>query len=1031
MTEGTSLPAPLTRVEQLTAQFYDWERRGRGWTVWPVPVDLEPPFRPFFYQAPAPATPRHDDGRRPTLLSRFVESLTGGAETSGPPVVQSGWIEEPEPAPVDDAGSLVELHFSLPLTLKISKEAAERFLLALPVATGPVAFEVVGTAEAIAVQLTVNAGDALGLRRQALSYFPETVLLEREEYLKKAWKDSPGLDAYVVDFGLSQEFMRPLHRVRDFNVDPLIGLTGALEVLESGEVGVCQILFQPTRYPWGENVGYAVTDWEGKSFFLDAPEMVPLAREKVARPLFAAVLRIGAKSRSRARTWEILRALGGALRAYANPPSNELIPLSNEGYPDEDHEEDLLARRSRRSGMLLNSEELVSFVHPPSASVRSERLTREREKTRSAPVIATGHAYVLGENEHAGATSTVSASLSHRLRHAHVVGATGTGKSHFLMQGILQDLEQGHGLAVFDPHGDLIDQALGYVPEERLEDVVVVDPSDAEFPVGFNVLEARTEIEKTLLASDLVAVFQRLSTSWGDQMTAILGNAVLAFLESPRSGTILDLRRFLVDPAFRDEILPTVTDSEVLFFFEHEFPQLRKNASAPILTRLNAFLRPKPIRYMVGQRTGLDLAEIMDSGKILLVKLSHGLVGQENAHLLGALLVSKLQQLALARQAVESEARRPFFLYVDEFHHFATPSMATLLTSARKYKLGLVLAHQDLRQLGRDEEIAAAVLANPAIRLAFRVSEQDARKLAEGFASFDAEDLTRLGVGEAICRIERSDLDFNLKTLPLPEIDPKTARERRERILERSRERYGTPREEIEATIQPSAPSAPKPMKQERTSPSTSETPPEAPESPETAELKPAAAQEPVAPKPPPAARKAPPATPGKGGPQHVYLQTLIQRWASSRGWRVTIEKEVLGGLGRADVALEREDVTVACEVTVTTTPEHELANVQKCLAAGFNHVVVVSAEAGTLRKAKRVIAPNLEEAHRDRVHFLTPEALFAFLEEREAESEGREETVRGYTVKTKHKAVDPDEKEQRKKAVGKVILDAVKRLRK
>lgn len=144
----------------------------------------------------------------------------------------------------------------------------------------------------------------------------------------------------------------------------------------------------------------------------------------------------------------------------------------------------------------------------------------------------------------------------------------------------------------------------------------------------------------------------------------------------------------------------------------------------------------------------------------------------------------------------------------------------------------------------------------------------------------------------------------------------------------------------------------------------------------------------------------------------------------------MTIEKEVLGGLGRADVALEREGVTVACEVTVTTTPDHELANVQKCLAAGFDHVVVVSSEARTLRKAKRVIEPNLEYAHCERVHFLTPEALFAFLEEREAESATCEETVRGFTVKTKHKAVEPDEKEQRKKAVEKVILDAVRRLR-
>lgn len=184
-------------------------------------------------------------------------------------------------------------------------------------------------------------------------------------------------------------------------------------------------------------------------------------------------------------------------------------------------------------------------------------------------------------------------------------------------------------------------------------------------------------------------------------------------------------------------------------------------------------------------------------------------------------------------------APRPFFLYIDEFHHFATPSMATLRTGARKYAIGLVLAHQDLRQLGRDEEvkIAAAVLANPAIRLAFRVSEQDARKLAEGFSSFDPEDLTRLSVGEAICRIERSDLDFNLKTLPLPEIDPAEASEQRKGIIQRSRQRYRTPREEIEAVLQASpTPEAPKFKEKRTTLSSVSEPSSEAPESRQRAE---------------------------------------------------------------------------------------------------------------------------------------------------------------------------------------------------
>lgn len=1027
---------PLSPIEQLTDQFYTWERRGRGWQVSPYPVEIEPPFRPFYvHEALPPPRVILDDGRRSTVLSSWADRMRGllrGDAASPTGTIEPSYdIEEPEPEPFDAPDALTEIQLSIPPDLRISHSAAEQWLLALPVVATPVAFEVIGTAEAITVQFVSPDTHAAGLSRQLAGHFPEAVLAEERGYLAARWAASPAVETVLVDFGLSHEFMRPLRRFSDFAVDPLIAVTGALEGVRADEIGLLQILFQPVRHPWAESALRAVTDGQGKPFFLDAPEMIGLAKEKVARPLFAVVLRIAAQSPDPGRTWEIVRALGGSLRTFAGPASNELIPLTNEGYPDAHHAQDLLARQSHRSGMLLNLDELVSLVHPPSASVRSPKLGRERARTKAAPELATGHGLVLGENTHAGITKTVTLSPSHRLRHMHLVGATGTGKSHLLLQMIRQDLEAGHGLAVFDPHGDLIDQALGYVPESRVCDVVLVDPSDEAFPIGFNVLAAHSSLEKTLLASDLVGLFRRLATSWGDQMTAVLGNAVLAFLESPEGGTLLDLRRFLVDPAFRRARLAGVEDPEVVFFWEQEFPRLRKDATAPILTRLNAFLRPKPIRYMVAQKTGgLDLAAVMEEGKILLVKLAHGLVGQENSTLLGALLLSRLQQLALARQAVEVADRRPFFVYVDECHHFATPSLATILTSARKYGLGLVLAHQDLRQIARDEEVGAAVLANPATRIAFRVSDADARKLADGFAFFGADDLTRLGVGEAIGRIERADFDFNLRTLPLPEVDPVVARERREAIREHSRHTYGRPREEVAAVLQPPGgiPDRPQVAPGEPAEPvgPRYQTPPEPKKQP--AEAKSEAAEptgHPQLSRP----SSAPPAGPGKGGAQHVYLQTLISRWAVAHGWGAAIEKEILGGLGRADIALDRNDVSVACEITVSTTPEHELANVQKCLAAGYDHVVLVSAEPKLLQKAARVIPPNLDEVQRERVHFLTPETLFAFLEEREADSAAGEETVRGYKVKTTYRTVEPEEKEQRKKAVGKVILDAVKRM--
>ena len=212
---------------------------------------------------------------------------------------------------------------------------------------------------------------------------------------------------------------------------------------------------------------------------------------------------------------------------------------------------------------------------------------------------------------------------------------------------------------MLDPHGDLIDRILGIIPESRIDDVVLVDPSDAEYSIGFNILSAHSDLEKNLLASDLVAVFQRLSTSWGDQMNSVLQNAILAFLESDRRGTIADLRRFLIEPAFRNEFLKSVKDSEVVYYWQKSFPHLSGNKSiGSILTRLDTFLAQKPIRHMVSQpENRLDFAHIMDSGKIFLAKLPEGLLGRENSHLLGH--VAGVQVPADCHEPAGAADRRP------------------------------------------------------------------------------------------------------------------------------------------------------------------------------------------------------------------------------------------------------------------------------------------------------------------------------------------------------------------------------------
>ncbi|MGH7788132.1 MAG: type IV secretory system conjugative DNA transfer family protein [Candidatus Binatia bacterium] len=1021
---------PLSLTEQLTRQFYDWERRGRGWQVYNTPVDLEPPFEPFFRHAPfvSPARPP-DNGRKETFASRFVGRLksywTAPAASDAPIPT-----EEQEEVFPDEAESCTwsELGVVLPADEDVGREAAEQLLLSLSTCPSIVGFELIGTPQSISIQFSCRDAEAQAVAQQITAYLPEATVEERHDYLRNAWQQAGWHDVLIADFGLSHEFMRPLRTFRNFGVDPLIGVAAALSEIRPGEVAVLQVLFRSCRHPWTQSIMRAVTDGNGESFFADAPDMLLLAKEKVSRPLSAVAIRAAAKSTMPGRAGKLVRGVARALGQLAEPASNELIPLANDDYGDQDREQDFLDRRTRRGGMILNTEELVSLVHPASSSVRLPKLERERRKTKAAPPTVLGHELALGENRHGGKSVTVTLNAEQRSRHMYLIGASGTGKSTLLLNLIAQDIRNGQGIGVLDPHGDLVDAVLGLVPEERYDDVVLLDPSDDQFPIGFNILSAHSELEKILLASDLAAIFKRFSTSFGDQMQAVLSNAILAILENDRGGTLLDLRRFLTEKPFREEYLRSVTDPEISYYFTREFPLLKGSPQAPILTRLNTFLRPKPIRYMVAQREGLDFSGIMNDGKIFLAKLAHGLIGEENSYLLGALLVTKFHQLAMGRQEMAASGRRPFTLYIDEFHNFVTPSVASILSAARKYRLGLVLAHQEMRQLwDQDAAVGSAVLTNPCTRICFRVGDWDAKKLAEGFSSFNATDLQSLGVGEAICRVEQAEHDFTLSTLPPPVVAGTLAETRREEIVDRSRKRYAKPRADVEALLN-AARAEPQeteePAKQARKETRQPGAPPAPPGQP-AATSAPDSLDPPVrttAEKKPRLSVVAGPPMLGRGGREHKYLQHLVKRLAEDRGYRATIEQPILSGAGSVDVSLEKTDRKIACEISVTTETEHEIDNIQKCLAGGYEIVVALSSDPKIVRRLKERAMTVLEPQTHSRVRFLQPEDFVFYLDELDAGEASGETRVRGYRVKRRFQPVSTEEAEMKKQAIARVL---------
>ena len=377
----------------------------------------------------------------------------------------------------------------------------------------------------------------------------------------------------------------------------------------------------------------------------------------------------------------------------------------------------------------------------------------------------------------------------------------------------------------------------------------------------------------------------------------------------------------------------------------------------------------------------------------------------------------------MSRQDIAAAERRPFYLYLDEFQNFDTPSMEQILSGARKYRLGLILAHQDLRQIqSRSADVLNSVLSNPFARVCFRVGDHDARTLAEGFTHFDAPDLQSLSTGQAIMRVERAEFDFNVTTTMLPAIDTIEGERLRERIAARSRAEYGRPREEIEELLrrpgEEHAAELPRVEKSPHVSP-TRRAPPE-PAPPEVASS--------VSQPQPNVRTPTTSSSSGRGGAQHRYLQELICRWADAHDWRATVEERVLDGLGNVDVVLRKGDRAVACEISVTTAPDHEVQNVQKCLAAGFERVLVVSPEKKRLNQIKALAAVALDREQTDKVSYCSPEELFDLLDGIEAESIASEKTLRGYRVKVRYKAAKSDEREAKRGAVAAVIAGAMKR---
>jgi len=393
-----------------------------------------------------------------------------------------------------------------------------------------------------------------------------------------------------------------------------------------------------------------------------------------------------------------------------------------------------------------------------------------------------------------------------RRRHMYFIGKTGMGKSTVLENMIVEDIRAGHGVAVVDPHGDLAEKVIQYIPKERVNEVIYFNPSDIDYPIAFNVVEQVEPHLRHLVASGLIGVFQKLwADSWGPRLEYILRNAVLAILDFPGS-TLLGVVRMLSDKSYRKRVVANIKDPVVKAFWEKEFTgyadKFAAEAVSPIQNKVGQFLSSSLMRNVIGQvKSSINIRDIMDNGKILIMNLSKGRIGEDNSALLGAMMITKIQLAAMSRVDVPEPERRDFYLYIDEFQNFSTDSFANILSEARKYRLNLILAHQYIEQLS--EKVKPAVFGNVGTMIVFRVGATDAEELVKEFTpTFTEEDLVNLPKYEMYLKLMIDGLassPFSAAGLPPLAEEDKTGTA--EKVIAYSREKYASRRQEVEEKI--------------------------------------------------------------------------------------------------------------------------------------------------------------------------------------------------------------------------------------
>ncbi len=562
-----------------------------------------------------------------------------------------------------------------------------------------------------------------------------------------------------------------------------------------------QVLLTPAGKKWQVGYGQTAETGGGKDEndnYKPHPQK-NLIEQKIAHPGFQTYIRILTNKES------TLKALSGSFGIYTDPASNSLTTKPPGFLFKNKLKNSILERQPAGVSQILNIAEIASLWHLPNEKIKLPNIAWGREMRADAPdnlPAATGqlteeekkNITFIGKTEYKNQMATFGIKRRDRPRHVYTIGKTGTGKSWLLANMAIEDIRKGEGVAVVDPHGDLIKILLDYIPSNRINDTCFFNPSDREYAYPLNPLEVRNPAQHELVASGIVSIFHKLyGHSWGPRMEHILRNTLLT-LTSVGDKTLADVIRILTNKRFRSKVTDKLDDKVLLRFWHDEFGQMdhrfQQEAINPILNKVGQFVSSPLIRRVLKEsKSKVNIEEFMNEGKILLCDLSAGKIGEDNSALLGAMIITQIQLAAMNRAFVAEEERKPFYLFVDEFQNFATKSFIRILSEARKYKLNLTVANQYMAQL--DREISDAIFGNVGTLISFLVGAQDAQILQREFGDqFTENDLVSMGRYRTLLKLcidgEQSN-PFYAKTLPLPDCNNLN----RDKIIRVSRERFG------------------------------------------------------------------------------------------------------------------------------------------------------------------------------------------------------------------------------------------------